>query len=86
MENIILVYELNPENTRIYHLIVDSETAEKIKAAHLKFVNANDDGPAEWLSEYIVDKEFLVQAEQDLTLPPELSVDQFTIVLSGFIL
>ncbi len=88
MENIILVYELVPENTRIYHLVVDTDTAQKIKATHLKFVNAESEvDECDWLLEYLVGKPFITSVEDGDDAPniPHEGLPT-TVVLSGFVL
>jgi len=86
LEDIVIVWEVVPEKTEVYHLIVDVNTGEKIKAAHMGFVNmANcpNEHNADWLQGYLEDKEPLVDehSTMPLTIPGPC-----TVVLSGFIL
>ena len=85
METIILIWEMIPEQTRIYQLIVNTEDAKKIKAAHLDYVNAVDEtGAADWLCKYLEGKEHLEEKDDEPWIVGSQS--EITVVQSGFIM
>lgn len=51
---VLVIYELIPEDTKMYVVEAEGEELEKIKAAHGVYVNIDeDDEPASWLNEYL---------------------------------
>lgn len=88
MNSIILIYEMIPENTYVYHLYVDDETAEKIKSTHLKFVNTStEDESTDWLSGYLTGKTPLIDVEDVKAGGEPLTVRaDSVVVVTGFIM
>jgi hypothetical protein len=81
-KHIIVVWELIPEETKFYNLVVSQEDAQLIEAAHNDYVNTvNETGAAEWLSEYLADKQPL-----DMDNGPFDLTGEVTIVHSGFMM
>jgi len=85
--NVLVIYEMAPEETRVYLLDVDCKsTLARLRAAHGQMVNVGDHTDAalwlySWLDEY-------AQVERKLTITtgkpyiPDAQIDM--VVVSGF--
>ena len=78
-KTVVIVYEMVPEETRVFKLTVSPEDFEKIVACHERYTNA--DGVEElFLDDYLTDKKPVPSKE-----PLDIR-DADTLVVSGFIL
>lgn len=88
--NIILVYEMPPEKSSVYHLNVGIENFNRICKLHKKFVNLASNTEEEenellWLYEFIQDKLLIFDTDGSDDQKPYLVLVPCTIVVSGFI-
>ena len=86
MKNVLVIYELIPEDTKIYLLQVDKKTHDRVVACAGKYTNTSglskrDDDNLNWLSEYLEK-----HGESEETAKPLLISGDYTVVHTGFVL
>jgi hypothetical protein len=91
--NIILMYQMIPDNTRVYHLNVGNENFHRICKLHNKYANLHGNTDEEenellWLNEFVADKYdvFDSDAEDENHNKPYLMLNPCTVVVSGWMM
>lgn len=93
MYDVILIYEIIPDGTEIYYLLVDDCDFEKLAKCHSLFGNMSDMSEEQeqlvcfWLPEYLSDKISVKGMFEEQLKPIELECNgKIQIIHSGFCL
>lgn len=87
MIDVLLIYKMIPENTKIYKLKLDSVEWERIRKLHGTFGQLSENSVEledehTWLHEFLMSKEPLIQFEK----PGDIIHFTGRVVLTGFML
>lgn len=87
MKHILVIYEMVPEDTRIYELDVTDDELEKIQRCHGTISNLVKNSPEreadlEWLNQFVGEKKAIMTASGDC--PPHSGGTYDAVILSGF--
>lgn len=73
---VCVVWEMVPEETRVYVEEVPPELVDKIKNTHQTYINVNDNDDTNWLAEWLDGKTPVTEPVEDVGL----------VVVSGFMM
>lgn len=73
---VCVVWEVVPEETKLYVEEVPPELADKIKKTHQTYINVNDNEHTNWLAEWLEGKDPVDEPAENVGL----------VVVSGFVM